>query len=31
MQQQEPFIAVHPVCLGANAFEPLQHIGFDLL
>ena len=31
MQQQEPLIAVHPVGLGANAFEPLQHIGFDLL
>ena len=30
MQQQKPFIAVHPVGLGSNAFEPFQHIGLNL-
>ena len=31
MQQQKPFIAVHPVSLGADTFEPIQHIGFNLI
>ena len=31
MQQQKPLIAVHPVGLGSNAFEPFQYIGLNLL